>query len=384
MKKTSLAALSLVAIAAASCSQKHTIEGNISGWDNDSIIVISSNINGESAIDTIVANNGQFAYDVAPTDTVQLTIVRNNDVVESASRGQYILSANQINVLVAGSQKIAIKGQQSNDKLTYTSKGSEFEESKSKLNKERADLNAKIDMLQLQADSMISAGAPREVIMPVFEEQMGVRQQLQIVELEYAKSNPNSDYSAFVLISQPLDTIALYYPNLSESVRNGIFMKSLNQMMAQYEVKQKKMIAKEQIAVGLPAPNFTLKSLDGSDISLYDIKDKYIVLDFWGNWCGWCVKGFPEMKKCYAKYKNKLEIVGIDCGDKEEVWKAAVAKYELPWTQLINGQGDQDMTVLYAIEGFPTKIIIDPSYKIVDIAMGETEDFYHTIDKLMK
>ncbi len=37
-----------------------------------------------------------------------------------------------------------------------------------------------------------------------------------------------------------------------------------------------------------------------------------VVLDFWGSWCGWCIKGFPEMKKYYEKYKDRMEILGMD------------------------------------------------------------------------
>lgn len=384
MKKIVYAFLPLVALMAASCAQKNSLDVKINGWENDTILINSVSISGESKQDTLVAQNGKFTYDVAPTDTVQLQVFRQKDVVESPSRGEYQLAAQGINVMVLGGEKIAIKGKQEPGKVVYTSKGSDFEENRSTVNSQTIDLLAKMDRIQLQADSMINAQVQREVIMPLFQEQMQITNQIKGLELAFIKANPDAEFTGFLLTSQPLDTTAAYYTTLSEKVRGGIFKSKLDRAMAQYEIKLKKEAAKANIQVGKMAPNFTLTSLDGTPVSLYDIKGKYIVLDFWGNWCGWCIKGFPEMKKCYAKHSKKMEIVGIDCGDSEEVWKAGVAKHELPWMQLINGIGDNDMTITYAVEGFPTKIIISPDYIIEEVAMGETEDFYTKIDELLK
>lgn len=384
MKKIIYACLPLVAIMAASCAQKNSLDVKINGWENDTILINSMSISGESKVDTVVAEKGRFTYDVAPGDTVQLQISRQKDILESPSRGQYQLAAGGINVMVLGGEKIAVKGKQEPGKVVYTSKGSTFEENRSTVNAQTIDLLARIDRIQLQADSMISAQAEREVVMPLFEEQMQILNQIKEAELAFVKANPDTEFSGFLLASQPIDTTAAYYLTLSEKVRGGVFKSKLDSAMDQYEIKLKKEAAKANIQVGKMAPNFTLTSLDGTPVSLYDIKGKYIVLDFWGNWCGWCVKGFPEMKKCYAKHSKKMEIVGIDCGDTEEVWKAGVAKHELPWMQLINGTGDNDMTVTYAVEGFPTKIIISPEYIIEEVAMGETEDFYTKLDELLK
>lgn len=77
--------------------------------------------------------------------------------------------------------------------------------------------------------------------------------------------------------------------------------------------------------------------------------------------------------------------IGIDCGDTEEKWKEAVAKYELPWTNVINGTEEgKDLTVTYNISGFPTKLVIDPEGNIAKIVIGEDPAFYETIDGFMK
>ena len=89
------------------------------------------------------------------------------------------------------------------------------------------------------------------------------------------------------------------------------------------------------------------------------------------------------MKKAYAKYKGKMEILGIDCNDTEEKWKEAVKKHELPWFNVRNA-GDPDVTALYAVRGYPTKLVISPVGKILKKIVGEDPAFYEYLDKTIK
>jgi len=132
------------------------------------------------------------------------------------------------------------------------------------------------------------------------------------------------------------------------------------------------------------APDFTLNDLNGKPLTLSSLRGKYVILDFWGSWCGWCIKGIPQMKEYYQKYAGKFEILGIDCNDPEEKWKAAVEKYELPWLHVYNPRGDSKVLEQYEIQGFPTKIIVGPDGKIVKTIIGEDPAFYAFLDELFK
>ena len=134
-------------------------------------------------------------------------------------------------------------------------------------------------------------------------------------------------------------------------------------------------------ADGTEAPDFTLNDLSGKPLTLSSLRGKYVILDFWGSWCVWCIKGIPQMKEYYQKYAGKFEILGIDCNDSEEKWKAAVEKYELPWLHVYNTR-DSKVLQQYDIEGFPTKIIVGPDGKIVKAIIGEDPAFYTLLDQL--
>ena len=132
------------------------------------------------------------------------------------------------------------------------------------------------------------------------------------------------------------------------------------------------------------APNFELPDLQGNPRNLSSLRGKYVIIDFWGSWCVWCIRGFPAMKDVYAKYKDDLEILGVDCQDSEMKWRKAVEQYDLPWLQvrcpddLMGGLAE-----MYGIEGFPTKAVVSPEGKLLKVVVGEDPEFYTYLDQLL-
>lgn len=133
------------------------------------------------------------------------------------------------------------------------------------------------------------------------------------------------------------------------------------------------------------APDFELPNLQGATTKLSSLRGKYVVIDFWGSWCIWCIRGIPQMKTYYAKYKDKMEILGVDCRDTEDKWKAAVEEHQLPWLQVrCPNEQLQALAAQYNIEGFPTKVVVDPKGKIAKVVVGEDPAFYTYLDELFK
>ncbi len=203
---------------------------------------------------------------------------------------------------------------------------------------------------------------------------------------EYLDTHTSSE-GAMLYLSQNVGAEDVY-KKMSEDIRQGRvgqYLKAQMDHQAVLRAQQEKAAAEEAAKLeamkSSPAKDFTLKDLKGNDLSLSSLRGKYVVLDFWGSWCGWCIKGIPEMKKYYEKYAGKFEILGIDCNDSDAAWRKAVEQYELPWLHVYN---PRESSVLsdYAIQGFPTKIIIDPEGRIAEIVVGESQDFYDFLDKI--
>ena len=131
------------------------------------------------------------------------------------------------------------------------------------------------------------------------------------------------------------------------------------------------------------APDFTLKDINGQQFTLSSLRGKYVVLDFWGSWCPWCLRGLPRMKEYYQKYKNRMEIVGIDCQETEEDWRACVKENQIPWLHVYNPTDDDSLQQAYALEGYPHKVVISPEGRILRTFIGEVPEFYSYLDELL-
>ncbi len=200
---------------------------------------------------------------------------------------------------------------------------------------------------------------------------------------DFIKAHPDYEASAYIVtmmrdLEKMKEAVALLKPDVREGRMKPLYQGMLDQIEAAMKAEEES--AKKQSA-GIEAPDFTLNDINGKPLSLSSLRGKYVIIDFWGSWCGWCIKGFPEMKKYYNTYKGKFEILGVDCNDTEEKWKDAVKKHELPWLHVYNPRSSQVLSD-YGIQGFPTKIIVGPDGKIVKTIVGEDPAFYTLLDDL--
>ncbi len=201
----------------------------------------------------------------------------------------------------------------------------------------------------------------------------------------YIMQHFDDEVTATMLFSLDYKEVPQVINRLSPDVRNGRFKDYLDGIDSFLSRVLKEIAAAKQaereIEEGKRAPDFTLKDINGNDFNLASLfgKGKYIVVDFWGSWCSWCIKGFPKMKEYYNKYKDKLEIVGIACYDKEDKWKASVAKNNVPWLHVFSPDGITEER--YGVTGYPYKVLISPKGKVIKCFKGETDEFYETLDK---
>src|SRR5262249_11799416 len=59
------------------------------------------------------------------------------------------------------------------------------------------------------------------------------------------------------------------------------------------------------LVAGRTAPAFSLKTADGKDISLAELKGKVVVLNFWASWSSPSNKWLPVVQRIHEKYKDK-------------------------------------------------------------------------------
>lgn len=66
------------------------------------------------------------------------------------------------------------------------------------------------------------------------------------------------------------------------------------------------------------APQFILRNLDGTEVSLAEHLGSVIILDFWASWCAPCTKALPEIHALQEAYADQGVVLLIVCFDKSE------------------------------------------------------------------
>ena len=375
-KKTLTALAGAALLCACQPAQKGiTISGTLTGVESDTLLV---NIlamppveNSPRIADTIAMQQGKFNLELQ-ADTLPLQV----SIYAKPTGNKALDMRHSIHVVALPGDVLTVNGSMED----YSVEGSDLYAS---LNEAEKTWQPTIDSLQTilkKRRDIDPTDLPEDSTITAQIQALG--QRAMALHIDYIRQHPDEDASVF-LASQSGSRMEEALSLLGDKAKNGAFAVLYQYMDAQVKKIKARKEAEAKIKEGLPAPDFTLNDLNGQPLSLSSLRGKYVVLDFWGSWCGWCIKGIPDMKKYYEKYKGKLEILGIDCRDTEEKWKAAVEKHELPWLHVRNA-GDPDVSILYAIQGYPTKIVVDPEGKIAKIVVGEDPAFYEYLDELFK
>lgn len=374
MMKRFMLAVSCLSLSACMMADDLHVSGNLSDVGNDTLIAMTYLNNSVDQTMKVVGKDGAFDFHMDVKEPAPLVL----QVRHPMKDGQQPMAAYAVLMAVPG-ENLKVTGSFSN----YQVDGSAFYKDFEQCRKVSASFEEGVKNLQRDYSAKMEQGANpdslEKVINKAYDE---LKANLSDATLKYIKAHPDMEACVSMLDNVDVENYKEVLAALSPAVREGR-MKGLVDHFADYAQKAlEREAAKKNTVEGNVAPDFTLKSIDGKNISLSSLKGKVVVLDFWGSWCGWCIKGMPKMKEYYAKYKGKLEILGIDCNDTEQKWRDAVKKHELPWLHVRN-EGNPDVTVLYGISGFPTKIVVDAEGKISKVVVGESEDFYTYLDQLL-
>lgn len=117
------------------------------------------------------------------------------------------------------------------------------------------------------------------------------------------------------------------------------------------------------------APNFVLKDLDGTEVSLSDYQGKFLMVNFWATWCQYCDEEMPDLMAFQEKHKDELTVLAINVGEDEKTVKAYMAKKKLDLKVLMDK--DNKVAESFVVSAFPTTFLIDPAGKVIGYIPGK-------------
>ncbi len=361
---------------AMSINAQVSVKGQIKGMRTDSVIVITTDHKSDqSTRDTLVWKKGKFALSYPNTNMLQIYIYEKPAPGERLNHGTVLYLLPNKPMTVSGTlDDLTTKGCDIYDKVQT------FQHDVAPVYKKLDAVNKAYEKEGPNAKTEEDLKALREKYFPDMRK---YSKEMYEYTLNYIKQNPDNE-ACCVAINNCKDFYAAYNV-MTDRVKNCELALAFKQHkeIADRRIKQEEQ--EKKLDNGAEAPDFTLKDINGNDFKLSSLRGKYVMLDFWGSWCGWCIKALPDMKECYNKHKDsgKFEIVSIDCRDTEEKWKAAVKQHGMTWTQ-VKSEKQDDIPTLYGVPGYPTFIIINPEGKIIKRYVGSGEELYTYIDSLFQ
>ena len=116
--------------------------------------------------------------------------------------------------------------------------------------------------------------------------------------------------------------------------------------------------APPEVDVGAPAPDFALKTLDGTQVRLSELRGKVVFVNLWATWCPPCREELPTMVRFYRAYRDRgVEILAVSEDRDPRAVRKALERYGIPFPVLL----DENKRVynLYRATGIPETHLID-------------------------
>lgn len=128
----------------------------------------------------------------------------------------------------------------------------------------------------------------------------------------------------------------------------------------------KELAQETRVRTGLPAPDFSAVTLDGSTITLSEYRGKYVLLDFWHTRCGPCIRDIPDLLELHQKFEEDLVIIGVNNDlDRREVAEF-VRQHEMPWIQVLDRLDNRsNVRHMYDLSSWPSYVLVDREGNVV-------------------
>lgn len=131
------------------------------------------------------------------------------------------------------------------------------------------------------------------------------------------------------------------------------------------------------------APDFTLRTADGRNLRLQELRGQVVMVNFWASWCAPCRVEMPHLNRLADKYRSSgFTLLGVNVDDDPKNATAAAAKMGVRFPVLLDG--DKRVVKLYDVATMPSTILIDRDGRIRYLHRGYRDGYEETYDQQVR
>ncbi|MGD0136444.1 MAG: TlpA disulfide reductase family protein [Bryobacteraceae bacterium] len=118
------------------------------------------------------------------------------------------------------------------------------------------------------------------------------------------------------------------------------------------------------VGVGDTAPNFTLTTTAGDQVTPRNFGGKVLVLNFWASWCAPCVEEAPSLNEFAKTFKDSgVVVLGVSVDRNEQMYQNFVKRFGVSYP--LARDPEENVSYRYGTYKIPESYIIDHNGKVV-------------------
>ncbi len=128
-----------------------------------------------------------------------------------------------------------------------------------------------------------------------------------------------------------------------------------------------------RFVAGQRIPDFTVTLADGRAVPFAQWRGQYVLIHFWGSWCGPCRAENRELRRLYSQYRDsKFDIISIGIEQTRYAWEQAIQTDGLIWPhhalELERFKGP--LADFFNVRAIPTTFLVNPEGVIMGVNLS--------------
>lgn len=126
-----------------------------------------------------------------------------------------------------------------------------------------------------------------------------------------------------------------------------------------------------QTANAVQAPDFTLRDLDGREVTLSSLKGKKVLVNFWTTWCTYCRQEMPLLQKFHQQNSGGWQVITVNMTASEkglDPVRSYVSSNKFTFPVLLDEKGA--VSSLYGVSSIPASLVLNEKGEVVKTKVG--------------